>query len=560
MSISQMGRTFLLRHVATLRKAKLFTNVVFRPSKVQCWGHLAEVEKSSSNLGFNCDSGLFNLQVSFPRPRHQHLCIHDEVTVTAHVRIAESSTMLTASARSAAGKVIACERLLGRLSRVALSTSHGSSYRTRRHKATSATEVTSPEESHNSSLYSSPPLDSPPALFIQKYGRVLDLHAAQAQPQGPCPITHQKLTAVVAAVQDTSTYEELLEQVRLGQDGTEVSKNQIGENLFVDGEIACRSSILDSRDLHLGEDESSQQLKWAETRLELAKLPSYYLLLSKARLTALVCTTAAGGYCLAPFEFDPVGFFLCMTGVGLISCSANAVNQFLEVPFDSQMNRTRNRVLVRGLLTPRHAFAFATAVGAAGTYVLVQYVGTLAATLGVFNLVLYTCVYTPLKRASIINTWVGSVVGAVPPLIGWAAAAGSLWDPGCLVLAGVLFTWQFPHFNSLSWNLRPDYSRAGYRMMCVTHPALCRSVALRHSLGCTAVCLMAPILDVTEPAFALESLPLNAVLAYLSWNFYTNADSASSRRLFRFTLLHLPLLITLMYVSKKKREKLLKST
>ena len=105
-------------------------------------------------------------------------------------------------------------------------------------------------------------------------------------------------------------------------------------------------------------------------------------------------------------------------------------------------------------------------------------VNPVASMLTLANLFLYTSVYTPMKRLSIYNTWVGSIVGALPPIIGWVSATGTL-DIGALVLGGILYTWQFPHFNSLSWNLRPDYSRAGYRMMSVTDPGLCKRVALR---------------------------------------------------------------------------------
>ena len=111
----------------------------------------------------------------------------------------------------------------------------------------------------------------------------------------------------------------------------------------------------------------------------------------------------------------------------------------------------------------------------------------MAAGIGLANLFLYTTVYTPMKRLTVYNTWVGSVVGALPPLIGWVSASGGTLDPGAFVLAGILFAWQFPHFNALSWNLRPDYSKAGYRMMSVTDPGLCRRTTLRYSVACTAI-------------------------------------------------------------------------
>ncbi|CAG0926301.1 unnamed protein product, partial [Notodromas monacha] len=104
---------------------------------------------------------------------------------------------------------------------------------------------------------------------------------------------------------------------------------------------------------------------------------------------------------------------------------------------------------------PLHAVSFALASAATGFSILWFGVNGLCAGLGLFNLFLYTSVYTPLKRVSIFNTWLGSVVGAVPPVMGWVACTGAL-DPGACVLAALLFTWQFPHFNALSWNLRPD--------------------------------------------------------------------------------------------------------
>merc|ERR1719429_166298 len=202
--------------------------------------------------------------------------------------------------------------------------------------------------------------------------------------------------------------------------------------------------------------------------------------------------------------------------------------------------RTRNRVLVRGLLSPWHAIGFATATGLGGAAMIWHYVNPIASILSLGNIFLYTSIYTPMKRLSILNTWVGSVVGAIPPIIGWVSATGAL-DLGALVLGGILFTWQFPHFNSLSWNLRPDYSRAGYRMMSVTNPDLCKRVALRHSILCTGICsIAAPMLNVTTPTFAVISLPVNGILTYLAFKFYQESDSGSSRKLFRYTLIHLP--------------------
>lgn len=122
---------------------------------------------------------------------------------------------------------------------------------------------------------------------------------------------------------------------------------------------------------------------------------------------------------MAPAPFDPTTFLYCTVGTGLCSAAANSVNQYHEVPFDAQMSRTKNRVLVRGQLTTLHSINFALASATIGTGLLYFGVNGYAAALGAGNLFLYTSIYTPMKRFSILNTWIGSFVGAIPPIIGW---------------------------------------------------------------------------------------------------------------------------------------------
>uniref|UniRef100_A0A6I8NMJ5 Protoheme IX farnesyltransferase, mitochondrial n=1 Tax=Ornithorhynchus anatinus TaxID=9258 RepID=A0A6I8NMJ5_ORNAN len=267
-------------------------------------------------------------------------------------------------------------------------------------------------------------------------------------------------------------------------------------------------------------------------------------------MSSLVVSTASAGFALAPVPFDLTCFVLASAGTGLASCAANSVNQFFEVPFDSNMNRTKNRPLVRGQISPLVAVSFAACCAVPGIALLALAVNPLTGALGAFNIFLYTCCYTPLKRISIANTWVGALVGAIPPVMGWTAATGSL-DAGALLLGGILYSWQFPHFNALSWGLREDYSRGGYRMMSVTHPALCRRVALRHCLALTGLSAAAPALDVTTWTFPVVALPINAYIAYLGFRFYRQADRGSSRRLFFCSLWHLPLFLLLMLTCKK---------
>eukprot|EP00064_Thunnus_orientalis_P003109 superscaffoldBa00000246_g3117 len=230
----------------------------------------------------------------------------------------------------------------------------------------------------------------------------------------------------------------------------------------------------------------------------------------------------------------------------------NVTKGYFEVPFDSNMNRTKNRPLVRGQISPLHAVSFALACGVPGVALLTLAVNPLTGFLGALNILLYTSFYTPLKRLSIVNTWVGAVVGAIPPIMGWTAATGCL-EPGALLLGGFLYSWQFPHFNALSWNLREDYSRGGYRMMSVTHPSLCKRVALRHSVGLIGLSTLAPVLDVTTWTFPVISLPINLYISYLAFRFYRKGDRSSARKLFFCSLWHLPMLLLLALTCKKPR-------
>lgn len=149
---------------------------------------------------------------------------------------------------------------------------------------------------------------------------------------------------------------------------------------------------------------------------------NYYLKLSKIRLTTLVVLTTLAGYSMGCTTFDTQLALATLAGTGLTSAAAASLNQFLEVPFDSQMMRTRNRPLVLQKLSSGKAITFSLVSGVTGLTILTTLVNPLTASLGAFNLILYSFVYTPMKRANIANTWIGSIVGAIPPVMGFTAA------------------------------------------------------------------------------------------------------------------------------------------
>lgn len=282
-------------------------------------------------------------------------------------------------------------------------------------------------------------------------------------------------------------------------------------------------------------------------------LASAYLQLSKSKLTMLITSTAVAGFLMAPVTVSLVPLVACAAGTTLLSSAANACNQLLEAPYDAQMKRTQSRVLVVHRFSPLHALSFAGVAAVTGVGTLYLLANPLTAFLGALNLVLYAGVYTPLKRSHIACTWAGAVVGAIPPLMGYAAATGTI-DSAALCLAAILYSWQFPHFNGLSWNLRGDYSKAGYRVMCVTNERLCRVTSIRHSLALVGLCsVVAPLTNLTTITFALDSLPVNAYMCWLAYKFYSAPDASNSRRLFFYSLFYLPLIMILMVVSNYGR-------
>jgi len=307
-----------------------------------------------------------------------------------------------------------------------------------------------------------------------------------------------------------------------------------------------------------------------------------YLALSKPRLSFLVVLTTCAAYSLFPVAATPLSSTMSLspltllnltTGTALCCASANALNMLIEPAHDAKMTRTRNRPLVRGLLTPRAALIFALATGVAGVTLLDFGVNPTCAFLGGLNIVLYAGAYTPLKRISVVNTWVGALVGGIPPLMGWVAAAGQakaaasadgeqpgwqdlLFDPatsaGGWLIAALLFAWQFPHFNSLSWTIRKEYAAAGYRMLASVNPRKNALVGLRYALLMVPICAGLSYVGITGWSFVATSGVVNAWMIKEAWRFYRlEGAKGSARGLFWASVWHLPLVLVFAMVQKK---------
>lgn len=196
----------------------------------------------------------------------------------------------------------------------------------------------------------------------------------------------------------------------------------------------------------------------------------HYIALTKPRITWLILMSTGMGYYFGlTGALNLWALFHTIVGTGLIASGTAALNQWYERDADARMRRTDQRPLPSGAMAPRNAFLFGLLLSVLGFVELGLGVNWLSAGLGLFTLLSYLCLYTPLKRVSPISTTIGAVPGAMPPLIGFAAASGTL-TAEAWVLYAILFLWQFPHFYAIAWMYREDYERAGIRMLPVVEP------------------------------------------------------------------------------------------
>lgn len=282
-----------------------------------------------------------------------------------------------------------------------------------------------------------------------------------------------------------------------------------------------------------------------------------YADLAKARLSALVVTTTACGFLAAgSSNFDPQVLTSCVMGTALCSSSAAAWNQILEVDRDSLMKRTQQRPLVQNTLTIGQAQTAATLWGVGGVSLL--YVGTdpTTALLGAANIALYSGLYTWMKPRSIYNTWIGAIVGAIPPVMGWTAATGgSLLDIEALLLGGTLYLWQMPHFFALSFMHRQDYARGGFAMVPVLEQGgdYSRTAGLitRYATYLTFLPFVATAAGVTSSMFAFEGIALNAYALHVAHQFSRDRTNANARKVFLTSLWYLPCFMMLFLLHSK---------
>jgi protoheme IX farnesyltransferase len=279
--------------------------------------------------------------------------------------------------------------------------------------------------------------------------------------------------------------------------------------------------------------------------------------LIKLRLTALVLITTLVGF-YAGLNNETGGLAdnliklgLTLLGTGLLAAGAAVLNQYLEREYDARMNRTAERPLPSGLVGAEAALLLGGAFSVFGLLTLSAWVNLLVAVLGAVTLVTYLFVYTPLKRKSEWNTIIGAIPGALPPLMGWAAARGEI-DPLGWTLFGILFFWQVPHFMAIAWLYREDYAKAGFVMLPNVDGEGVRTgrQAITHSVFLIIASLMPFTMKLFGTAYLFGALLLGALFLIAAVSFSANLSRQSARRLFFASIIYLPLLLGLMVMDK----------
>ena len=287
--------------------------------------------------------------------------------------------------------------------------------------------------------------------------------------------------------------------------------------------------------------------------VERGSLVTAWLDLTKSRIAAMVVLSAFVGALLstAP-EADwsrAVQAALC---VGLVAASSAIFNHILERDTDRLMQRTRHRPLVTGQVRVRDALIGASLFGLLGTLGLALSFNLLSALLAVSTLVAYALVYTPFKRVSSLNTIVGAVPGAMPPLIAATAVAGYPTNWGWSLFA-LLFCWQFPHFMAIAWLYREDYARAGMKMLPAMpgNEGLAGRQALLYGLTGLPISLLPTLHGDAGIVYALAALALGICYVGAAWRFSRREDHARARMLLLVSILYLPAMYAVMFIDPK---------
>ncbi len=273
-----------------------------------------------------------------------------------------------------------------------------------------------------------------------------------------------------------------------------------------------------------------------------------YLEMTKPSIMMLVLVTTALGFYFAEGGIKhPLLLLWTLIGSALTCGGAAVLNQYLERDVDALMKRTQNRPIPLGLITPADALGFGIALILFGLAVLCLKVNLLTAFLSLLTCFLYVLVYTPMKKLSWLNTTIGAIPGAIPPMGGWAAATNGL-DMGAWVLFLILFTWQHPHFYAIAWLFKEDYKKAGFKMLPVVYPdgkfTFAQIIAFTFAL--IAFSIMPTMIGMSGKIYFWGALALGLGMLYTAFLFKNSQSNLDARKVLGASIIYLPALLVLI--------------
>lgn len=294
--------------------------------------------------------------------------------------------------------------------------------------------------------------------------------------------------------------------------------------------------------------QSSRESSLWETR---KRLLSDYVELTKPRVNLMVVLTAAVGFYLGAESLDLLLLLNTLLGTALLASGTAVLNQFLERRADGRMARTASRPVASGRISPSEALLFGMVLVSVGAFYLLFFSNFLTAMLGWFTAAVYLIVYTPLKTRTPLCTLIGAVPGAVPPVMGWVAARGELTIEA-LLLFGILFCWQFPHFLAIAWMYRKDYESGGFRMLPGgrTSGNWTGRLILLFALFSLIVSLLPASFGIAGNIYFLGALGLGGMFVTAGFRVMASLSRPAARGLLRTSILYLPLLLVLMAIDK----------
>ncbi len=290
-------------------------------------------------------------------------------------------------------------------------------------------------------------------------------------------------------------------------------------------------------------------------RLSIPSVLADYWALTKPDVNLLILVTTAAGFCLAsPFHLVGLSVLLLihtLVGTLLVASGTATLNQYVERRFDAQMRRTKRRPLVAERIEPSHALWFGITLSVSGAMYLTVAVNFVASLLAVLTLLSYLLIYTPLKRKTPLCTLAGAFPGAAPPLIGWAAASGTL-SPEAWVLYGLVFLWQFPHFMAIAWMYQEDYVRAGYFVLPhgEQRNSLMELQAVLPSFGLVALSFAPMLLGKEGLVCTTGALSLSSCYLYYGGQLAIRKSNHAARRLLLASIFYLPAVFVVMVLDR----------